>query len=796
MRIIFRAFLTVSLAAVFLTVGAATASAQFDNAGAKCRAQVGKNATKYAKTVTKEFAKCDKNRLKKGTGPCSTIAEVDLAKGKIAKAAGKFGDLIGGTKDKCDGETATALLYENCPTGPGPNNCSGAITSFADVSACLTCLIDDTAVELHTAVQGAPSAVGLDKDQIKCHTDIGKFSSKQAADIIKDVTICQFKAENGGVDTVENCTVTTFPSAKATKSITKTFDKVNSSCGIPNLAALDSCDTTQLATATCVRDLTTAAAQTLAIAAVSLEGAPVTTTTTTSTSTTTTSAPTTTSTLPVADADCPTNGSLTVLAGVSTIPCGNNGDCGLPRTCDTGLGVCTTVSDLDTGRTGFAHDSDVNEEVLTRGLLNCPGPSPTCGVCQVTGIDNSTDSCRCSNDNRVLCNEPFAADAACGGETCDCFFGPPLPLSSSGVAACVVNRFANNLTGTANVDTGSGQITANLRAVVYLGPNGFTPCPYCGGQCSGDGSIDCSTDESCDFACEGLLCNGGPNDGVACTLNSECSAGTCSGLDPTPNDGVRGGTCKGTGGENLGETCDAQAFNTTFPANGGGWHSLDCFPGVGTNTTGQGLQVNLAVTTGTAPSITAAVPCGGFFNSQDCHCRVCRDLSNTDTPIPCSTNQECVDQGFKDCLGGLATPQNNCANIANCVPGGGNNPDGACSDRDATFCDGFSRANGNGILTCTTNGDCSAVSSQAGNCTSSIPNPCFPSTVTGQGTPDPDYPIGVATFCLAPSGSAGINGAAGLPGPGRAVQQSIAEIYCFNDTGKIYTAGVGCPAGP
>jgi hypothetical protein len=789
-----RVFLSASLAAVFLVGLAQPAPAAFDKDGAKCRSQVAKNATKYAQTVAKILAGCHKTLLKEGAGDCSTVSAAD-DKGKASATAGKLADAVGGIKDKCPGLNPNTLLYENCPSGPGPNNCSGTITTFSDVADCLICLIDDTAAELSNAVQGAPSPASLSSDLSKCHQTIGKSWSKQLASIVKDVTGCQAKAEKAGEETVDNCTVTSFPSAKAQKAIDGTYSKVSDTCASGDLSLVDSCDTTQFALAACVRDLTTGAGQELATAAVALDGTTTTSTTSTTSTTTTTAGPTTTTTLEAADPNCPDRGELIVFAGVSSIPCSTNADCDAPRTCDDGLGLCVSISDLDTGRTGLAHDSDVNDEVVARGFLNCPGPAPTCGECQATGLDPSTDTCRCAGDNRTVCDEPFAADADdCGGGICNCYFGAPLPLSSGGTAACVINRFANQITGTANVDTGSGELTANLRSVVFLGLNGITPCPYCGGTCSGNGSVKCASDEGCTFRCESSVCVGGPLNGTGCSIDDDCSVGTCTGLDPTPNDGVRGGTCVGAGTPNEGQTCDAMSFNTTFPANGGGWHSLDCFPAVGGNVSGEGLQITLATTTGVAESITAELPCGGFFNGFDCHCRVCRTPANVDTTIGCKTNQECVDLGLKDCLGGTGALPNTCATTTNCVVGGGNNPDGVCSDRTTTYCDGFLRANGGGILACNSNADCSAVSNRAGTCSFELNTPCFAATIAGQGTPNSEFPVGVATFCVPPSASSGINGAAGLPGPGRVVQQTAATTFCYSDLGTPYEPGVGCPA--
>jgi len=51
-------------------------------------------------------------------------------------------------------------------------------------------------------------------------------------------------------------------------------------------------------------------------------------------------------------------------------------------------------------------------------------------------------------------------------ETCECFYGPPLPLSSGAVPVCVVNRYTSPVTGTANIADASphaGEAQATIR---------------------------------------------------------------------------------------------------------------------------------------------------------------------------------------------------------------------------------------------------------------------------------------------------------------------------------------------
>jgi hypothetical protein len=181
--------------------------------------------------------------------------------------------------------------------------------------------------------------------------------------------------------------------------------------------------------------------------------------------------------------------------------------------------------------------------------------------------------------------KPTCSGGACVGR-CDCIFGPPLALSAGLTPACVINKFAQDISGTANVDLGAGEITANLSAVVFLGELVTVPCPYCTG-------------------------------------------------DTTPRDGVRDGTC--VLGLNDGESCDVQAPNLTFPAPGGDGHSIDCFPEVGKNVSGSGLSIAFVSTTGVR-SMSANIECGfPPFSIEQCPCGVCSNSSST----PCQSDADC-----------------------------------------------------------------------------------------------------------------------------------------------------------
>ncbi len=794
MRISTRNLFLAGTCAVFLISASDAAAQGFSKGQLKCRQTIAKSASKLASTMAKTLAGCHKSRAKD-----AALSAIDCndsgpagadSKGKVQKAKDKFTAAVGGSKDKCAGIVPSDILY----VGPCPAPCTavGALGDMAAVSTCLQCLVEAEVEGLSIGVQGTPLSP-LDKSVAKCNDTIGKAYGKILAAALKDLTKCQSTAEKkSGVTTTTDC-LAAYPSAKVQSAVAKGRGKVTDKCGLTPTqftTDLDTCGGTQIE----VRDCVSADSQTAggALGAKILELALTVTTTSTTTSTTST-------TLPPADPACPVRGELTIWAGISQEVCASNVDCTAPRTCDTGLGLCTTRSRIDSGFTGLGHRGDVNGQSPNYGFLNCPGPATPsgCGVCQVTGIDPSIGNCRCANDNRAICDQPFQADAVnCGGDICNCYFGAPLPLNASGVAVCAVNRFSADLSGTADVDLGAGAISAKLRTKVFNGLSNRIPCPYCGGTCSGDPTLFCAQDSHCDLAtCDFGFCQG--NSTVTCAVNADCNKGTCTGLDPVANDGVRGGVC--AGGIDEGLPCDVMAVNSSFPASGGGGHSLDCFPDPLSNTSGQGLRIELTQTTGTSGPIAAQVSCGGIFAGFNCPCRVC----GGDPSVVCNTDADCaaVGAGLCDANGGSGSvfnQPNSCQNSS-----GGFN--GLCTDLgggfgectigpDDNYCDGQVRADGRGIITCSSNADCSGTGGGPwGNCTIAERRSCFPDPLSATGQADPTAPVGAAVFCLPPTGSGVVNGAAGLPGLGKVVNQVTSKTFCSDGVTQYTPGSPNCP---
>jgi hypothetical protein len=249
-----------------------------------------------------------------------------------------------------------------------------------------------------------------------------------------------------------------------------------------------------------------------------------------------------------------------------------------------------------------------------------------------------------------------------------------------------------------------------------------------------------------------------------------CTAGTCDGGE---RDGM---SCSGNDGT-------SPTFGPT---------SLDCLPELLTNITGGGLKITLDVSTTPAP-LAATIPCLAV-GSLDCPCAVC----SGDETIACDSDLVCSVAGAGTCTSaganGAQTLPNDCSDGLCAV-----DPDtgeGECATGDdALFCDGFTNANGSGVIACATNGDCAATS--AGDCTVVQKQKCFgnsgdtisvPGTFGAQGG-------GVfgSTFCFPPTNNSGLNGAGGSPGPGRAKIAFDFDAKCADGTTDYRLGGANCP---
>jgi hypothetical protein len=173
------------------------------------------------------------------------------------------------------------------------------------------------------------------------------------------------------------------------------------------------------------------------------------------------------------------------------------------------------------------------------------------------------------------------------------------------------------------------------------------------------------------------------------------------------------------------------------------------------------------------------------------------------TTIACDDDSICTAANAGTCsafgAAGANTREDGCKPDSSgiCVPSGDGDGEGVCDiGPDDKFCDGVTRANGEGFIACSENNDCApgTIGIEGGDCTLSKRRECFLSPITAAGVPDPVSPISVATFCIPPTSNGGINAVAGLPGPGRLRNQGLVTTFCASDPNTPYAPGSGgCP---
>ncbi len=428
----------------------------------------------------------------------------------------------------------------------------------------------------------------------------------------------------------------------------------------------------------------------------------------------------------------------------------------LPSTCrlggaalfiNAGIGKKRTTTRFEVGYNGLGHGVDLLDGFEGAVKLDC---NDDCVNCQVT-IDPIKDRpnsfCRCEGDSTVHCDTVNGPDADdCGGGTCTCMFAPPLPLSAANTPACVVNKLVSELEGVADGGTGVSTTLVRNTSVVHLGISQTAPCPTCDG-------------------------------------------------DVAPNDGLLNGTC--SGGARSGLSCDENAASPDF-----GPVSYDCLPSVGQNISGGGLKLRFDITSVATATLGATLLDGG----NPVFCKQC----SGDPAIGCNSDADCAASSAGTCSVNTGPP----ARANGCDDGICSSADevhtGICEANDLdAFCDGITRVDGKGLISCNVDADCDALDSicpgsDCGSCSLFQQRSCFPDPVGAVGS---DGVVGttpssgvygadlVGLLCVPPTNNFGINTSAGLPGPARLLLNFDFEGRCASDRRVVYDipGGANCP---
>ncbi len=225
----------------------------------------------------------------------------------------------------------------------------------------------------------------------------------------------------------------------------------------------------------------------------------------------------------------------------------------------------------------------------------------------------ATKNCLCTNladrdaSSRTICDPE--ASSCTGAETCECYQGAILPVSSGGAPGCIINRFSQPLTGTVNValtgpHAGESDLAIRAESAVHNGLGLAKPCPQCVG-------------------------------------------------DPVFSDGVKGGTCDV--GLRAGQPCDVAGTHDLFST-----VTFDCPPFVAANIGYLDIRAPHE-TTGTS-TLPRGTRCTGM--AGECACNTCA----TAGAEPCNGNADCppgIICGGRRCIGGSnnGTP---CTNNTEC----------------------------------------------------------------------------------------------------------------------------------
>jgi hypothetical protein len=667
-------------AVAFVTATAGTAqAAPVDKDNGKCRGTIGKNVAKLGSTISKAFDGCIKSAAKTGSGNCSTTAAADT-KGKVPGTKSKFADAVGGAKSKCDDTTHAVTLAEHQICGT-PNG--SAIATFANVSACLNDIVDKNIERWRNAIL-SPDFAGLaaDKDANSCAGAIGKNATKLFATIQKEHSKAVKGTDKAGADSGY---VNPGATSKISSARTKLDAGLDKACTVltpAQWALIGSCDDDLAGAKECIKDKTTAAAEGLIASAYDQPGS------------------------------CPTQVQVKIHHGSSD-------------------GAKLGPTELDVGTTGIGHNADVVDGFVGRVDLDCGAAPNDCTSCVATS-NCSEGNCRCSNDNSILCSTPFVEDTCGGGNTCQLFFGPPLPLSAGGTPTCVVNRINSELVNTANVATGESDTQIDNQSIVHLGISASQPCPTCSGAALG-------------------------------------VAGTCD------------------GGERNGMACTTDAISDLF-----GNTSYSCPPALLSNIGNLKIALNLS---DSPPDIGFDLPCDPPIGVLFCSCSTCTGDNtigcNSDAECAAAAAGTCRTDGLH---GGLGRKPNAC-NDGTCEAGVGNegictgdtdafcdgyvkaNGGGIISCLDDSGCDAL-------------DGECPG--GDCGTCTLNQQRVCFLDPIVATGSPDPEGAVLASNFCTSPTSNGGVNGAVGSPGPARVTLDFEFVGYCPNGTDIWGSGGANC----
>ncbi len=584
-----------------------------------CRDELAATVTRYVGSVEKLVIRCHSKRSSGARSLSDDCNDVDAA-----DLGGTLGQLRSVTRDAietaCTGSEELLSAYPACPVPAASADDGGStsgIDSLGELADCLIALSDAHAGRVSDDAQGLPNERLLDPLR-KCQSKIGKGVSRIVKTTLTERRRCQVSHDQSSAEPGYACDDSD-PRDRIAAAKTRFEEQIAPLCTYAPevLAKLHACSTDYTGLIACSEASASSHAASLIHSVYDLSNI-VTTTTTMPVETTTTVPGETTTTLPGTDCGstfpscggtCPVGTNCVAGGSACTCVVDGTGPCApatIIRTIHAKYGTPPANTSLSTGWSGSAHDVDLPD--LTGDVIDvtCDSNCENCAVSMNVQAGSPISNCRCTADPTATCTVINGSDAAHCGQvdpTCRCYFGSPLPLSSAGTPACVVNRIRQDYSGMMNLRSGEWFDQIRLASIVYLGLDTLHPCPTCNG-------------------------------------------------DPVPNDGIRGGTCNGGTASGA---CDTNGTHATY-----GPTSFDCLPPTASNVSGTGLLINLNSSTG-SQSRTAKLPCDTPADAL-CPCRTCTGNGN----LGCFTNADCEAASAGQCTvgGGAGVKLNECTGFA------------------------------------------------------------------------------------------------------------------------------------
>ena len=493
-----------------------------------CKRALSSESAKYTRTVTQALEKCEDAKVA-GTLPPATVCSADQGvMSAISNAQQKLDRKVaircGGDDHTCgtpDDATLVSIGWGAIGTCPGLKgaSCGNAISNCGDISTCLACVGQAAASQtvaldygnLNSAEFGTNSATNL------CQRSLGQASTKFFLDRLKALQKCwdgrlRGKHANACPDPGDGKAVTRIAHAEESKQtrICRACGGADHQCG-----GGDDLTTGQVGFAAMCSDETAPSDNQSCGAAVADMSGVVTCVDCAGTFESDCVADLGVSALVPYPQDCsptpPPNfcpapvvpgmiGSITFTGSPGTANCGGPGfspptsapfsgevdDGNGVKLADLGLGCLYTGTapaagiSLPDGFSSVLAITGTSGTTLTLG--GSPGSGPTdCskGAGPATHCANANPGAACSSD------------ADCGGlpNSCspdaNCFFGPPTPVPLGSLSACILNVFATDACGVADLTAMTTTLAVSLSSRLYLTGNASSPCPLCvSGTCT------------------------------------------------------------------------------------------------------------------------------------------------------------------------------------------------------------------------------------------------------------------------------------------------------------------------